>query len=558
MHERTNIIVRMSLWLVSAMIIIAAGSGLWFERSIVAESRYVMYEEAGITTNILTKAFIVFLEEHQPSTKEQLRAFALNMKPDSNLDISIVDADGTYIVAPKADIATGSDALVVTNEIPNTNWTIVYTYPRHIFTDYLHMMRWRMALGGLVAIVLLLIAIVLIVRFVARPFVQEQHRLVESKASMERDIDIAANIQQNFLPHDLSGAEAILLPAKNIGGDLYDVIVQDDTCYFCFGDVSGKGVPASMFMASTVMLFRHAVREERLSSPAAIMQGINRTIARDNKDCMFVTLFIGALSKDGTLTYCNAGHCRPIVAGAFMPPAACIPIGVFEEAAYADESLSLSAGDSIFLYTDGVTEAMNERGECFGEKRLLDLFATTTPTTDQILSAIRTYAGAAEQSDDITMLKVGCLPTDTTHPTQHHSETLHFDHVSAMQSQTPAIISAVLEKAASFCAAVPESMRLIVEELVVNITRYSYPPDGDWTDDCLQITVEHIDSSFVLTFRDHGLPFNPLTATTPDLSLPVEERSVGGLGIFLVKQLSSDIKYSYSDRTNILRITCAN
>lgn len=401
---------------------------------------------------------------------------------------------------------------------------------------------------GLIAIVLVLTVIVLIVRYVARPFVAEQQQLIESQASLERDIDIASEIQRNFLPHDLSGAEAILLPAKNVGGDFYDVIVQGDTCYFCVGDVSGKGIPASMFMASTIMLFRHAVRDGHLTSPAAIIQGINRTIARENEQCMFVTMFVGALHKDGTLTYCNAGHCSPIVDGAFMPPAACMPAGVFDDAQFVDESLRLAAGNSVFLYTDGVTEAMNKHGECFGDQRLLNLFATAQPDMSQVLSAVRSHAGAAEQSDDITMLLIEYQPADT----------LQFDHISSRLGASGEIISAVLEKAASLHADVPKSMRLIVEELVTNVARYSYPAGGDWGDeDHLWITVEYIDSSFVLTFRDHGVPFNPLTAITPDFSLPVEERPIGGLGIFLVKQQSTDITYAYSQRTNILRITCA-
>lgn len=402
----SDIIVRMSLLLVAAMIVIAAGVSLWIEHLVIMEARVVMYEEADIATRIISQALTAFLEDDSSITDEQLYTFIQSVKPDSNLDISIIAADGSYIFAPKPDIATGDDALVISKKMPNMGWTAVYTYPRHIFTDYLRIMHWRMALIGMIAIVLVLASIVLIVRFVASPFVREQRHLVESKASMQRDIDIAGKIQQNFLPHNLSGIEAILLPAKNIGGDLYDVIVQDGTCYFCVGDVSGKGIPASMFMASTVMLFRHAVRDEHLSSPAVIMQRINGTIARENTQCMFVTMFIGALAEDGTLTYCNAGHCSPVVAGAFMPDAACMPIGVFDDAEYVDETLSLSPGDSVFLYTDGVTEAMNVRRECFGQKRLLDLFAGSTPTTDQVLSAVRAHAGAAEQNDDITMLKI--------------------------------------------------------------------------------------------------------------------------------------------------------
>lgn len=534
----------MSLWLISAMIVIAVGFGLWFERFIVVESRIVMYEEATIATHVISQAITAFMEEHSPVTEQQLRTFILTIKPDSNLDISIVNADGTYIVDPKPDIVTGSDALVLSSEVPNTEWTIIYTYPRHIFTDYLRLMRWRMVGIGLMAIVLVLTSIVLIVKFVARPFVQEQQHLVESKASMERDIDIAGKIQQNFLPHDLAGTEAILLPAKNIGGDLYDVIYLDDTCYFCIGDVSGKGIPASMFMASTIMLFRHAVRVEHLTSPAAIMQEINTTIARENKQCMFVTMFIGSLANDGTLTYCNAGHCSPIVVGSFLPMATGMPVGVFDDTEYVDESLLLVPGSEIFLYTDGVTEAMNDRGECFGEQRLLDLFATSRPTQEQVLDAVRTYVGDAEQSDDITMLHVNYMPMNT----------LQFDHVTTIQNHVTEVVSAVLDKAAMLHD-VPDSMRLIVEELVVNISQYAYPSDGNWGgDDRLLITIEYIDSSFVLTFRDYGLPFNPLLTTTPDLSLSADERPIGGLGIFLVKELASDITYSYIHRTNTLRV----
>lgn len=403
-RQRKNIIVKMSLWLVSAMIIIAAVLGLWLEHLIITGARAILYEETEIATHVISASVAAFVKEDRPITDEQMLAFVLAVKPDKDYDISIIDEDGDYIVAPKPDIATGSDALVITHKVADTDWTIVFTYPRHIFAEYLWSLRWRIVLSGLIAIVLVLTCIVLIVRFVARPFVREQQHLIEAKASMELDIDIAGKIQQNFLPHNLSGAEAILLPAKNIGGDLYDIIVQDDTCYFCIGDVSGKGIPASMLMASSIMLFRHAVRDEHLCSPAAIMKGINRTIARENKECMFVTMFIGALAKDGTLTFCNAGHCSPIVAGAFLPMAACMPAGVFDDVEYLDETVTLKAGDSIFLYTDGITEAMNSQKECFGDERLLNLFATSTPSTEEVLSAVRTFAGDAEQSDDITML----------------------------------------------------------------------------------------------------------------------------------------------------------
>lgn len=555
MRERTTIIARMSLWLVSVLIFIAAGSALWFERFIVSESRVVMYEEAEITTRIITKSIATFLEENKPVSNEELRSHILTIKPDSKLDITIVDKDGAYIMPPKSDIATGEDALVTSSELPDTGWTVVYTYPRHIFTDYLSTMRWRIAVIGLIAIALLLTTIIFIVRYVGKPFVEERQHLAEAQAAMERDIDIASKIQQNFLPQNLSGAEAILLPAKNIGGDLYDVVSQDGTCYFCIGDVSGKGIPASMVMASTVMLFHHAVCEEHLTSPAEIMQGINKTIARENKQCMFVTMFIGALAGDGTLTYCNAGHCSPITGGKFLPQAACMPVGVFDDAAFVDESVVLSAGESLFLYTDGVTEAMNVRGECFGEERLLSLFTSSTPAISEVLSAVQTYADGAEQSDDITLLKIVFLPSDT----------LQFDHISSRLGSTGEIIDAVLAKAASLHADVPESMRLIVEELVVNVARYAYEGRGEQEGegragggaaDDLWITVEYCDAAFVLTFRDHGAPFNPLTTDAPNLDLPAEESPIGGLGLFLVKQLSSDLTYSYSDGTNILRVVC--
>jgi sigma-B regulation protein RsbU (phosphoserine phosphatase) len=207
---------------------------------------------------------------------------------------------------------------------------------------------------------------------------------------------------------------AILEPAREVGGDLYDFfLLNNDTLCFLVGDVSGKGVPASLFMAVTKTLLKARAHEER--TPEEILGGVNNELCADNETNMFVTVFLGILHiPSGHVTCSNAGHNRPFILrkdGSLeqLPKMRGIALGVMEGFLFASHDFTLQNGDTILLYTDGVNEAMNPEGELFGEERMAEVIknnsnADAAELTRGLKNAVHAFAGRAEQSDDITIM----------------------------------------------------------------------------------------------------------------------------------------------------------
>lgn len=206
---------------------------------------------------------------------------------------------------------------------------------------------------------------------------------------------------------------ASLVPAKEVGGDFYDLFMMDDRhLFFSVGDVSDKGVPAALFMAVTKTLIKGIVEHGLTSSD--VLTKVNVELCQNNESAMFVTVACGMLDIiTGDLTYSNAGHCPPAILRSGgtpellpMPPG--LVLGVMEESLFRTDSIRLGAGDRLVFYTDGVTEAMDAQLELFSEKRLLQETAAADATPRQmvewIMSAVHTHAGGMAQSDDITML----------------------------------------------------------------------------------------------------------------------------------------------------------
>jgi len=254
-------------------------------------------------------------------------------------------------------------------------------------------------------------------------YIEELKEVTAREAMLGRDLEIANRIQQSMLPAAVpsdSGPEGIeifgeLTPAKAVGGDLYDYSVRDGLLYFCIGDVSGKGVPASMVMAVVSAMFRTLTTRE--SQPGHIMQAINDTLVARNDSMMFVTLFIGAIDlATGRMTYCNAGHDAPVLIGADgsveqLPVESNLAVGVMEDSSFTQQQTTVRPGTSIFLYTDGVTEAENPEHALFGMDRLLETARQTgAAAPDTFLQAMKTsvhaFTRGAEQSDDMTMLVI--------------------------------------------------------------------------------------------------------------------------------------------------------
>ena len=252
-----------------------------------------------------------------------------------------------------------------------------------------------------------------------------------SKATMESELNVARKIQMAMVPKVFPNSEdvdvfASITPAKAVGGDLYDFIVDGDDLYFCIGDVSGKGVPAALIMAITRALFR--ISAVHLSRPAEIAETINNTLAENNSESMFVTMFIGKCNlKTGEFTCCNCGHNPPATNGrikditkmlvepcneaAFMQHVPTnLPIGIIEGFKYKDISMTVTPGVSIFLYTDGVTEAEDKKKELYGEQRLLDRLCeigekgSAKQIVNYVADDVHRHARTVDQSDDITML----------------------------------------------------------------------------------------------------------------------------------------------------------
>ena len=247
-----------------------------------------------------------------------------------------------------------------------------------------------------------------------------------AKASIERELAIAHNIQMSMLPKtfpafpDREDLElyAALVPAKAVGGDLYDFFIRDEKLFFCIGDVSGKGVPASLVMAVSRTLFRNVAAHT--AEPNHIVETMNTNICEGNDNCMFVTLFVGVLDlQTGHLSYCNAGHDAPYIEGKLLPCDSNLPIGVTETCQYSKQETDLVSGTTIFLYTDGLTEAENANRDLFGQQRITDIVTAFKGSPQELIetmtAAVHQYVGDYEQSDDLTMLafKLAIKPSNS-------------------------------------------------------------------------------------------------------------------------------------------------
>lgn len=254
-------------------------------------------------------------------------------------------------------------------------------------------------------------------------YISELKETTSKKERIESELRIASEIQMGMIPklfpafpeREDVDLYATLRSAKEVGGDLYDFFIENNKLYFTIGDVSGKGVPASLFMAVTRSLLRSVANF--YEDPGEMISCINNLIADTNDSNMFVTLFAGILHLDtGVLFYCNAGHNPPAVicnqeATSFMKVTPNIPVGVFEEYNFQSEQTQVAPGSILFLYTDGLTEAENEHKELYSDKRLLDeLEVIKSQNPKEIITAIDAsviqHAGKAEQSDDLTMLAI--------------------------------------------------------------------------------------------------------------------------------------------------------
>ena len=246
-------------------------------------------------------------------------------------------------------------------------------------------------------------------------YIEELKKTTAAKATIMSELNVTHSIQMSMLPKTFPAFPdrrdidlyASLTPAKAVGGDLYDFFIHDEKLFFCIGDVSGKGVPASLVMAVSRTLFRNI--SAHTDKPSHIVETMNVNICDGNENCMFVTLFVGVLDlSTGHLRYCNAGHDAPFINDSLLPCDSNLPIGVAAELKYTEQETTIPRGTTLFLYTDGLTEAENACQEHFGMKRITDVITSFSGSPQELIetmiAAVHQYVGETEQSDDLTML----------------------------------------------------------------------------------------------------------------------------------------------------------
>ena len=395
---------------------------------------------------------------------------------------------------------------------------------------------------------------------------EELKQVNEQKGRIEGELKIARDIQMAMLPKifppypdrkdiDLFGQ---LTPAKEVGGDLFDFFIRDEKLFFCIGDVSGKGIPASLYMVVTKSLFRTVASHE--ASPDRIVYALNETMSHDNDSNMFVTFFVGVLDlPTGRMYYCNAGHDAPLLIGhtgaGMLPVDSNLPIGVMDGWKFTKQETLVDPDTTIFLYTDGLNEAENIKHEQFEMTRVIEVAQTLqkknefNPTTivSQMTDAVRKFVGEADQSDDLTMLALQY----TKHQediTYQRSLTLTNDLKRVPRLNT--FIDEVCE-ANGFDMATTMQINLAIEEAVVNVMNYAYP-EGTKGDITIETKANNNEVFFIIS--DTGKPFDPTAKAEVDITLSAEDRAIGGLGIHLIRQIMDHINYERVDGHNILTL----
>ena len=389
-----------------------------------------------------------------------------------------------------------------------------------------------------------------------------------AKARMQEELNVGRDIQQSMLPRvfpafpDRKELElyAVLEPALEIGGDLYDFFLLDDhRLCFVIGDVSGNGVPAAMFMAMTKIMVK--TRASSDPSPASIVTHVNDALSAENDSCMFVTLYLGILNlRDGTLLATNAGHNPPLLKrrdGQFdwLTAQDGPLVGPMPGIAFKESLIQLGPGDELFLYTDGVTEADNRRRELFGKDRLKAVLdrsraVSVVDRIGDVMKAVKTFAGDAPQADDITILGIrylGVAQFDVSMSVFHQTM---LNRLAAI----PMIQLAFERYVAQWEGARPliPTLNMALDDLLNNVVQYAFPNDP--TEHTVEVEGEVRDECVVLTITDDGIPFNPLTVATPDLSLLLHEREIGGLGIHLVRSMFDEVTYHRNVGRNVLTV----
>ena len=387
--------------------------------------------------------------------------------------------------------------------------------------------------------------------------------IAEAAARIDKELEYAKQIQLSALPTNFPSNEnfgicAQMIAAKEVGGDFYDFYkLNDTTVAFLAADVSGKGIPAAMFMMTAKTIIKDLA--ESGLPVNEIFTKANEKLCENNESGMFVTAWMGILDlTTGRMQFANAGHNPPLLKradGAFeyLKTRAGFVLAGMEGIRYRAGELTLNPGDRLFLYTDGVPEATNSENQLYGEDRLLSFmnqnFAVgATELLPALKANIDEFVGDAPQFDDITMLMLDYR----SYVGGEHMTTKTFMAKTEALSDILGFVDEMLEIYACPMK-IQTAVCVAIEEVFVNVARYAY--EGGEGEVSLGIGFDP--NTHVVTFRmaDGGVPFDPLKKPDPDITLSADEREIGGLGIFITKKTMDTVEYAYENGQNILTMT---
>lgn len=395
-------------------------------------------------------------------------------------------------------------------------------------------------------------------------YVANLRMVLAEKERINAELNLASSIQAHMLPcifppfpeHSEFDLYAIMDPAKEVGGDFYDFyMIDEDKLAIIVADVSGKGVPAALFMVIARTLLKNYTQMGM--EPNKVFETVNRLLCDGNDAGLFVTAWMGVLElSNGTMTYVNAGHNPPLLKRAdgrfeYMRERTGFVLAGMEGVRYRQNTLCIAPGDRLFLYTDGVTEATNPDQKLYGEDRLQAFMnshadGATASVLRELREDIDVFAGSAPQFDDITMLLLDFKGKETkmARRTFAAKEDAVADMISFVE-ETLENADCPMKTQTAVCIA--------MEELFVNIAHYAYPGGAG----CAEIAIGIDKNSRIATFviSDTGVPFNPLEKKDPDITKPAEEREIGGLGIFIVKKTMDTVRYARVQDENQLTMT---
>ena len=393
-------------------------------------------------------------------------------------------------------------------------------------------------------------------------YINELKETTASNVAFEQELKFASDIQMQMLPKtyppfpertdiDIYGE---VVTAKEVGGDLFDFFIRDEKLFFSIGDVAGKGMPAALVMAVARSMFRSASAIH--TSPKLIVESINRSVCQSTHSYMFVTLFMGVLDlATGKLHYTNAGHEPPVLVGShtrFLPVINNIPLGLRQEWEYQEQEVMIVPGTTVFLYTDGFTEAETSDLKQYGRDRMFrEAIRLAAKRLDSrtfvkdIRLTERTFVNYIPQKDDISLLAIkfrGNLDPKL------YSRTILLNN----DVQEVPVLSVFIEGICDdmqFDKLTKSGVHLAIEEAVVNVMQYAYP-EGTKGDVYLSVTADNDNIRFEL--RDSGKAFDPIAMPEVDVESHVNKHSIGGLGIHLIRHYMDSISYEHKDNQNVL------